>query len=112
MSRMDPMTPLLFWQIKRILVIICERERESEEVASPLKIDSLSFTIKNSKTDNIVCVGVCGCVCVCVIEVQHIETYFLALFNRKRNEKNPSATVCQNHPVAFRGSILLARCHA
>lgn len=39
-------------------------------------------------------------------------TYSLALFNRKRNEKNPRANVCQNQPLALTGSTLLARYQA
>jgi len=39
-------------------------------------------------------------------------TYSLALFNRKRNEKNPRTNVCQNQPLALTGSTLLARYQA
>jgi len=35
-----------------------------------------------------------------------------ALFNKKRNEKNPRAKVCQNQPFEFAGSTFCDRRHA
>ncbi|MFS8020369.1 hypothetical protein Hanom_Chr15g01414781 [Helianthus anomalus] len=37
---------------------------------------------------------------------------FLALFRRNFNEKIPRTNVCQNHPLAFWGSTLLANLQA
>lgn len=50
--------------------------------------------------------------CLLQKERRKALTYSLALFNRKRNEKNPRANVCQNQPLALTGSTLLARYQA